>query len=754
MLRMFRNMKITAKVMVGFIVLLVPMIFAMTFSGINVRIVDNNYSYLLDYPFQQYTLLRSAEKGIIEARLIKSTVASSSGNTEAINAQRVYFGEMGPQILVSLGSIVDSVRNDPRLPDEERARLLALIGELGALVEGHSVYITSLFEAALEGDTNRAFEIIELGEILATRIDRHFYDLFSAIQGTMATMPAEMAKQTDSRVSTIYVLSISFGALALVIGVVTARGITKPVKEVALALSTVANGDFNVKMKTDLPTDEIGKITSDVYKLADITRSISDDIKEFIYQGVELGNLDARLNAEKYNGVYREIVESIITLDNSTTEDMFSIFGVIDNISDGNFNAELQKKPGQKIIMNQKIDALIDNLNAVSDEIGGMIDAAAVKGDLNFSIDESKYNGDWKKLMVGLNQIAKAVALPTIETRDTMNKIAQGKFKGAKMVGNYRGDFLAIHDSVNRMIDTLNDYLGEVEDVLSTISGGDLKRRITREYIGDFTLLKEPINQIAATFHKSMSEIASASLQVFEGATSITANAVELSESSASQAASLEELNTSVETIKLQTAKFADNASSASEFSSMSTANAKEGNEAMKQMLGAMMQIKESSSNISTIISVIQDIAFQTNLLSLNAAVEAARAGEHGKGFGVVAEEVRSLAARSQSAASETTTLIQDSISRVETGTEIANKTSDSLDLIVTNAGEVLGLINNIATAAGDQALMVSQVSEVLLGTANQVQDNSKFAQEAAATAQELNSQSEMLQQMLSYFKI
>jgi methyl-accepting chemotaxis protein len=303
-------------------------------------------------------------------------------------------------------------------------------------------------------------------------------------------------------------------------------------------------------------------------------------------------------------------------------------------------------------------------------------------------------------------------------------------------------------------MDTLYDYIHEISDVVTAVAEGDLGKNINRDYVGEFSQIKTAVNNISQMLHKAMSEINVAAKYVLEGATKITTSAMELADGSTAQAASLEELHGSVDMINKQTAKFADNANEASSLSSKSTQNANEGNDAMKQMLDAMMNIKDSSNNISKIIKVIQDIAFQTNLLALNAAVEAARAGEHGKGFAVVAEEVRSLAARSQDAASETTNLINDSITRVESGTIIAESTSASLDAIVTGADEVMVLINNIATAAGAQADMVSQISTTLLHTATTVQNNSKFAHEAAATAEELNSQSEMLQQLVAYFKL
>jgi len=167
-----------------------------------------------------------------------------------------------------------------------------------------------------------------------------------------------------------------------------------------------------------------------------------------------------------------------------------------------------------------------------------------------------------------------------------------------------------------------------------------------------------------------------------------------------------------------------------------------------------MQDIKDASGNITKIIKTIQDIAFQTNLLALNAAVEAARAGEHGKGFSIVAEEVRNLAIRSQTAAAETTSLIENSNDRVETGSAIANSTAESLDTIVENANKVKDIVGDISTASQNQAEAISQVGFGIEEISGIVQSNSTISEETAAAAQELNSQAEQLQSLVGHFKL
>ena len=314
--------------------------------------------------------------------------------------------------------------------------------------------------------------------------------------------------------------------------------------------------------------------------------------------------------------------------------------------------------------------------------------------------------------------------------------------------------FRKIADALKHTVGFIGDYVNEVNDKLHAMSGGDLTVHISREYIGDFVTIKDSINEISASLNKTMSEIHAASEQVFSGAKQISSSSMELANGATEQASSIEELTASIDMISNQTNQNAENAQEANTLSNESTKNAKEGNDAMRQMLESMGQIKESSQSISRINQVIQDIAFQTNLLALNAAVEAARAGDQGKGFAVVAEEVRSLAARSQEAATETTGMIEDSISRVDKGSGIAETTAEALSVIVSSAEEVLQLINQISDSSREQAEAVNQVSIGVNQISSVVQSNSAVSEETAAAAEELSSQAELLKELVSYFKL
>jgi len=203
-----------------------------------------------------------------------------------------------------------------------------------------------------------------------------------------------------------------------------------------------------------------------------------------------------------------------------------------------------------------------------------------------------------------------------------------------------------------------------------------------------------------------------------------------------------------------QTHQNAENAAEASHLAKDASKAAENGQDMMKQMINSMEQITKNSQDVQKVIKVIDDISFQTNLLALNAAVEAARAGVHGKGFAVVAEEVRNLAARCAKAAGETTQMIENNNRQINEGAEIAQKTAEMLDQIVSQVSNTTNLINEIATASNEQAQGVGQVTQALQQIDTVTQQNTASAEESASTSNEMNSHATKLQQVVSRFKL
>ena len=241
--------------------------------------------------------------------------------------------------------------------------------------------------------------------------------------------------------------------------------------------------------------------------------------------------------------------------------------------------------------------------------------------------------------------------------------------------------------------------------------------------------ISRPINRIIAGLNEGADQVNDAAAQVSDASQ-------QLAEGASEQASSLEETSSALEEMAAMTRTNAENAKEANILSGQARDAAQSGDQTMEKLNGAMTAINESSGQISKIIKVIEEIAFQTNLLALNAAVEAARAGEHGKGFAVVADEVRNLAQRCAQAAGETTGLIEDSVVKAREGTEVAAEVGEALGAIVGDVTKVTDLINGIAKASEEQAQGVDQVNSAVSQMDKVTQQNASGAEESASAAE------------------
>ena len=349
---------------------------------------------------------------------------------------------------------------------------------------------------------------------------------------------------------------------------------------------------------------------------------------------------------------------------------------------------------------------VITILRSMMEEIG-LVNKAANEGDLKVRGNTQKINFEFRPIIQGFNDVIDAFYRPVNETMGIMEKIEKGDLTD-RMKGDYRGDFSKLKDTINNSLNSLDGVLGDVAIAVEQVNAGS-------------------------------GQVSQASQTLSQGATS--------------QASALEEISSTMNEIGSQTKKNAENASQARALSDDSQKSATSGNEQMKKMVDAMGDINSSSEKIAKIIKVIDEIAFQTNLLALNAAVEAARAGKHGKGFAVVAEEVRNLAERSAKAAKETTEIIDDSSKKVDNGGRIAKETAVALDEILQGTTKVTDLVNEIAAASNEQAQSVSQVVMALTQIEQVTQRNTASAEESASAAEELSGQSMQLASSVQRFR-
>lgn len=355
-----------------------------------------------------------------------------------------------------------------------------------------------------------------------------------------------------------------------------------------------------------------------------------------------------------------------------------------------------------------------------------------------------------------IRKSAASLTKPILELNRTAQQLADGNLDVTINITS-ENEIGELGNSFQKTVNRLKKYIvyiDETAEVLARIADGKLGIILKNDYVGEFQKIKTALLNISDSMNQVMLGINESSERVSVGASELASASQVLAEGAQSQAASIEELAATTTTVAEQVENSRREAEDSARATAKATTMIEQNQEKMKQMMEAMNEIHKTSQQVVGIIQTIEEIASQTNLLSLNASIEAARAGEAGKGFAVVADEIGKLALESSKAANNTKELIEISMEEINKGNTIAVSTMDSLKESVSVVDHVNEMIQETAENAAVQAENMKQLRAGIEDLAHGIQDNSAASQETSATSDELASQAEILNKMVQKFEL
>ena len=353
-------------------------------------------------------------------------------------------------------------------------------------------------------------------------------------------------------------------------------------------------------------------------------------------------------------------------------------------------------------------------------------------------------------------QVRRIIGRPVAELTQAATRIAEGELDQTILYQS-KDELGVLASDFNRVTDRLRDYVVYIDEIAATlreIAGGNLAFTLNQEYTGEFSKIKDSLEEISLQLNGVMGQLHAASRDVASGAEQVSSGAIQLSQGSTEQAAEVDVLAGHIGAVSESVHRIAQGAQRASQISQEVKTGLVESSGKMRNLTEMIQKISDRSSEIHSIVKTIEDIAFQTNILALNAAVEAARAGEAGKGFAVVADEVRMLAGKSSEAAQETTQLLGQTVDSMAEGARAAQDTSDSMLAVVSHAEEMGKLIDGIADYTQQQSENAAEITQGIEQISSVVQNNVATAENSAAASEELSAQAAMLKTLVSKFRL
>ncbi|EML7991079.1 methyl-accepting chemotaxis protein [Stenotrophomonas maltophilia] len=492
--------------------------------------------------------------------------------------------------------------------------------------------------------------------------------------------------------------------VAATLATVISRAVTGPLGKAVHAIQAVARGDLSVSTQAT-SKDEAGKMLAATTEMTAMLRRFSEQTQ--LMAQMHAGPDISHRIPEDFPGVYGQLASGINTVIFEHLDAIRDAIDVLNQYATGNLTPDARRLPGSRAILHESMDAAKASLLAINTQIQQLASAAAA-GDFSQRGDAQRFNHDFRVMIEQLN---------------SMMQVADGN-------------------------------LGQLSQLLQSIAAGDLTARMDGQFNGVFARMRDDANTTVTQLTQIVGQIQASASSITLAAGEIASGNSDLSRRTEQQAANLEETAASMEELTSTVRQNAEHARQANQLAIGAHGVASQGGEVVGQVVTTMSAIEASSKKIAEIISVIDGIAFQTNILALNAAVEAARAGEQGRGFAVVASEVRTLAQRSAAAAKEIKGLIDDSVGKVAEGSSLVHQAGSTMGEIVASVQRVTDIMAEISAASQEQSAGIEQVNQTVVQMDETTQQNAALVEEATAAARAMEDQAVQLGEAVARFRL
>ncbi|WP_045762104.1 methyl-accepting chemotaxis protein [Xanthomonas albilineans] len=519
----------------------------------------------------------------------------------------------------------------------------------------------------------------------------------------------QAAKEAMATARGFAVLMVGCTVLALLLGsgiaFLLTRRVVLPLRQSLRLAERIGAGDLS-SPDTSTSNDESGQLLRAMQQMQRRLHEVISAQREMATRH-DAGAISYRMDAQRFPGEYGQMVADTNALVDAHVQTQLRITEVMGRYAVGDLRQEIADYPGEKAAITATMRQVKQNLHAINVQIQTLAEAACA-----------------------------------------------GDFAHRGQPEKFEHAFRTMVENLNTMMATADANLGKFSTLLRGISEGDLTVRMSGNFHGVFATMRDDANSTVHRLTDIIAHIQRTTNNIGFAAEDIASGNQELAQRSEQQASNLEETAAAMEELTSTVKQNAEHAQRANQLALGAASVATDGRNVVSQAVETMSGIEAASKRIAAIISVIDGIAFQTNILALNAAVEAARAGEQGKGFAVVAAEVGTLAHRASGAAKEIKTLIDDSVQRVSHGAALVHKAGTTMDQLVTSVQHVTDIMGHISAASREQAQGIEQVNQTIAKMDETTQKDVALVEEASTAARSLEEQSAQLTQAVEVFKV